>query len=887
MIPSLVASEVATGLCDFLTTQFRPANAALKDILDDFIRDQTNFIKGPYLSVSLPFQKEKAEESAEPFPEIPLGFTPFSHQRKAFDRLAQSRSTIVATGTGSGKTECFMYPILDACRMRSGEPGIKAIFVYPMNALANDQAGRLAKIIHKHDSLRGRVTAGIFVGRGRGKPQTRMTPTSIVSSHETLVEYPPDILITNYKMLDYLLVRPRDQELWRSSGPNSLKWIVVDELHTFDGAQGTDLACLMRRLRARLGVKASDLTCVGTSATLGDGSKQELIDYAAEVFGRQLDWDCVVGEERKQVFEFLGGFASHSLPQAAITGATGCQPAFESTEDYIRAQYELFFGKPPGPSFPTLEWRVALAEQLRRHHVFFSLLVFLEKGPKTVTEVVDCLRNGYPSCSAQQAAEILNGMFALVSFARVQTSASGVASVEPLLEVGLHLWVRELARMVCSVHETTGSDMVQPGEGDPVDVSFAGDEQSVTSDRLAGAASNTMDDQPYVQASSKPHRLRFSDDLGPDERSLHLPLIQCLDCRTTGWVSVVNPDGHLQRELSIIYNEFFSRSPSVKFFFPDRRPTGGRGTEATLCGRCGHLSPRGNNSNDKICKTCESSSLVQVFIPETVGEPEGGRASRLLTNCPYCLGREQLFIFGVRSASLLSVALDEAYGSHHNDDRKAIAFSDSVQDAAHKAGYLTHRGWRRVKRTAIAQAIPERSGLSLSSLPSSVVDRCKKPADGAPERTRQELVSQFIAPDRRWLRDFVHLVDNGRLPVSSRIASLVERRLRWESIAELGYASEGTYSLVRSGTAAAGPDLERLTVASREADRQLREEIHELSGMSSRAVQWLALGVVRRMLSQGAVLTDGVEDLREYVAKGCSVWNLHSNRRSRNSGLPL
>lgn len=90
------------------------------------------------------------------------------------------------------------------------------------------------------------------------------------SDKETLRRDPPDILLTNYKMLDLLLLRPEDRRLW--AHPN-LRYLVVDELHSFDGGQGTDLACLIRRLRARLRINSADLTCVGTSATASDDSR--------------------------------------------------------------------------------------------------------------------------------------------------------------------------------------------------------------------------------------------------------------------------------------------------------------------------------------------------------------------------------------------------------------------------------------------------------------------------------------------------------------------------------------------------------------------------------------------------------------------------------------
>ena len=173
MIPSLVADEVQVALRDFLSTQFQPSNRELSSVVDDFVSKKSNFVKGPYLSIALPFQR--VPEGGEPFADIPLGFVPYRHQRTAFERLGDGRSTVIATGTGSGKTECFLYPILEWCRRHSGEHGIKAIIIYPMNALGTDQAGRIARIIHQTPALKGRVTAGIYVGGAVSSPHWRMT----------------------------------------------------------------------------------------------------------------------------------------------------------------------------------------------------------------------------------------------------------------------------------------------------------------------------------------------------------------------------------------------------------------------------------------------------------------------------------------------------------------------------------------------------------------------------------------------------------------------------------------------------------------------------------------------------------------------------------------
>ncbi len=127
----------------------------------------------PYVSVKLPFRK--AEAMPECFEGVELPFLPYVHQQKAYERLTgeDGRSTLIATGTGSGKTECFLYPILEYCYQHQGEPGIKALIIYPMNALATDQASRIAGAIYAsprlHKGSDPVIRVGMYVGGGNGK----------------------------------------------------------------------------------------------------------------------------------------------------------------------------------------------------------------------------------------------------------------------------------------------------------------------------------------------------------------------------------------------------------------------------------------------------------------------------------------------------------------------------------------------------------------------------------------------------------------------------------------------------------------------------------------------------------------------------------------------
>ena len=167
-----------------------------------------------------------------------------------------------------------------------------------MNALVTDQARRLADYLHGDERLAG-VSAGVYIG-GEGK-RRHASPHALIDHRDTLRDNPPDILLTNYRMLDLLLLRQADTRLWNNA-TTTLQYLVLDEFHTYDGAQGTDVAMLIRRLGSRLGLEGADgplgrVTPVATSATLGGGSQSvELRRFASTVFGSDFGSDSVVGE---------------------------------------------------------------------------------------------------------------------------------------------------------------------------------------------------------------------------------------------------------------------------------------------------------------------------------------------------------------------------------------------------------------------------------------------------------------------------------------------------------------------------------------------------------------------------------------------------------------
>ncbi|MDD6516901.1 MAG: DEAD/DEAH box helicase, partial [Prevotella sp.] len=316
MLPLQQAYEVRESILEYIRATYRFKDRNVGDAFYQFIEDPRHgMIKGPYVSLKTPFISAQKDT---PIPlDIKPDFPPYQHQLEAFNRLTtkdghQPENTLLTTGTGSGKTECFQFPVLDYCWRNRLFRGIKAIILYPMNALATDQASRLAKAIYKDPRLNGQVTVGLFIGRGKETTtlSTQMDETHVIEDPERILDNPPDILLTNFKMLDYGLMRSRYQPLWNNNKGDKntlLKYLVLDELHTYDGAQGTDVANLIRRLKLKLRLPKGHLCCVGTSATMGNGddAKASLCQFASDVYGEPFAMDSIIEEHRLDVDTFL------------------------------------------------------------------------------------------------------------------------------------------------------------------------------------------------------------------------------------------------------------------------------------------------------------------------------------------------------------------------------------------------------------------------------------------------------------------------------------------------------------------------------------------------------------------------------------------------------
>ena len=218
------------------------------------------------------------------------------HQNEAINIAQEGRSYVLTTGTGSGKSLSYFIPIVDDVlrRKKSGDitARISAIVVYPMNALCNSQCEELERFL--------------TFGYGEGKePVTfaRYTGQDSEEERERVMKNPPDILLTNYVMLELIMTRFQPTDIAVRNHAAGLRFLVLDELHTYRGRQGADVAMLVRRVRERFN---KNLLCIGTSATMASEGTSEsrnvaVADIASRIFGAPVSPEDIITETLKPV----------------------------------------------------------------------------------------------------------------------------------------------------------------------------------------------------------------------------------------------------------------------------------------------------------------------------------------------------------------------------------------------------------------------------------------------------------------------------------------------------------------------------------------------------------------------------------------------------------
>ena len=318
----------------YLKTSFFFRDPALRASFQQALREEGTLLKGPIPERSRDFRRSVSARvlAREWFPGRSIGVEPalieqplYMHQEQAIRLLhADDRNAVVATGTASGKTESFLYPILLHLYRQhlSGElddGGVRALILYPMNALANDQRERLGELCRAltESGSAFRPTFGQYIGQtpygvgdrwrhGKAREEGRL-PGELVFREE-MRDSPPHILLTNYSMLEYLLIRPDDSPLFDEGRGSRWRFLVLDEAHQYRGAKGMEMAMLIRRLKQRIceGGRGNDepFRCIATSATLstseGEEDRAAVAKFAKTLFGEPFGSGDVVFAEREE-----------------------------------------------------------------------------------------------------------------------------------------------------------------------------------------------------------------------------------------------------------------------------------------------------------------------------------------------------------------------------------------------------------------------------------------------------------------------------------------------------------------------------------------------------------------------------------------------------------
>lgn len=474
--PIETTERIRDNYVRYLSTTFPIIDADLQSEFKRQLEQEQRLLRGPILEATPPFQtgssisdlvesgdlsQEFSSLCGDEFPfERPL----YNHQESAIRKLVlDRRNVVIASGTGSGKTEAFLVPIFNhlLSELESGglSPGVRALLLYPMNALANDQMKRLRRILSDFPHL----TFGRYTGETketakvardqfeRNYPDEPFIKNEL-HSREEMRDSPPHILLTNYAMLEYLLLRPKDHEFFDGEKAGHWRFIVIDEAHTYDGAKGMEMAMLIRRLKDRVvGSEAGRIQCVATSATLGKGQENipRIAAFASSLFSERFEWsdnaprmqDVVVAsripsQELGPVWDRPNHLLYGSLSEAIASGEKSVKRLFDIAGDH---------GVPIDSSVKPISVDADDLSEESVQRFLYDILVgdpnlrrlrqLLEKGPMFLSDIASEVFSGLSEDDSLKAVR------ALVDLA---VQAKSQKQNSPLLPARYHVFVRAL-----------------------------------------------------------------------------------------------------------------------------------------------------------------------------------------------------------------------------------------------------------------------------------------------------------------------------------------------------------------------------------------------------------------------------------------------------------
>ncbi len=409
-------------------------------------------------------------------PRLPGARPLYTHQIAALTRLCESKAdesphTVVSSGTGSGKTECFLLPALDwvfrhpTRSVRDGQliagpgEGIRVVLVYPMNALVNDQIRRLREVVGFRKAM-GQAAIPVTFARytsetdkeaKSGRAKEPDAPDNQLLGRDEIVANPPDILITNFAMLEQSLLRPQETPFFERQDAHAWRFLILDEAHSYRGAQAIELARLMQRVRSavRRGRRKRRLperepTCIATSATLTDAgtptaeARRITAEFAHKLFGVAFDEaDGVIFSSRTDPLDSIDSVPPHGARDRAWANET-VAAALEDLSGEADAEFRDAMADVVGrPTLPTIDKRAYLHNTLRTHPMVHWLWELVKTRPARFDLVAAQWSGSEPLDEIERTAALSN----LVSACNAARTGP---DEQPLLPCRYHLFASAL-----------------------------------------------------------------------------------------------------------------------------------------------------------------------------------------------------------------------------------------------------------------------------------------------------------------------------------------------------------------------------------------------------------------------------------------------------------
>lgn len=482
--------NIRNKLSDYIKAQYLAENDLLMDAAEELLSKKGVIFQEPYVEIAKSYKQSTTGFAEANIPDVykrileelsdkGLGVykTPFIHQIKAVESFFNKKNVLVTTGTGSGKTECFLWPILTSliyeARNKSNtwkKEGIRALVLYPMNALVSDQLGRMRNIIGRKDDAYYKILSngsgcrrarfGMYTGRtpyaGLDDPNKNKNLAKVIrdnylnnSAYEELEKIGripsknleefarylfegiqhtgkddaelytryemqkmcPDILITNYSMLEYMLMRPIEASFWSktvewlNTDEDNKLLLVIDEAHMYRGAPGGEVSLLIRRLMDRLGVNSSKLHCILTSASVPAQNDGAIQKFANELTGSSHYEDFTIVRETTEKIEDDGKGSIDDVEFYAELSLENLQADFEHQIIEIKeiAKRNNISSIPSADENAIRRW---LYETLCKDKVFKKVLIACQSGGKALSDIArEVFEDNVSQALAEQAIE--------------------------------------------------------------------------------------------------------------------------------------------------------------------------------------------------------------------------------------------------------------------------------------------------------------------------------------------------------------------------------------------------------------------------------------------------------------------------------------------------